>query len=107
MGTRSDYVAAGSAWQTDRRGELADFPASRRRRTCRGQHKGGVELSRFATRWRAESRIEKVERGELMQHVWKIGGTRTVLRKALTGTCTGPASGRCRCRPESIPRSTR
>ena len=28
-------------------GESADFPANRRRRTCRGHHKGGVGLSRF------------------------------------------------------------
>ena len=36
-------AAAGGGWQTDQRGETADFPANRRRRTCRGQHNGGVE----------------------------------------------------------------
>ena len=35
-------VAADGAWQTDRRGEWADFPANRRRRTCWSQHNGGV-----------------------------------------------------------------
>ena len=70
-----------------------------------------------ATRWRAESRIEMVERGMLMQHVRKSGVLG--LREALTAkrswecrepsACVGVGGGppaRHKYRPESFPHST-
>ena len=44
---------AGRAWQTDRRGESADFPANRRRRTCRASTTAGSGQVDFAGRVRS------------------------------------------------------
>ena len=67
------WAAADGAWPTDRRGESADFPANRRRRTCRGQYNGGVQL-KVGPVWHVPSARRAVVKAQMEM----TGRTRTL-----------------------------